>query len=68
MTKQRYLVVAHGNILNAIMRCVFSIPMPTDGNGSFFKFGDVGYADICYDEQPNRWTLISFYNKNSGGK
>jgi 2,3-bisphosphoglycerate-dependent phosphoglycerate mutase len=48
-----YLVVAHGGILNAVMRCIIGAQPPVNqAYGVFFSFGDTGYIHVSY--QPNR--------------
>jgi 2,3-bisphosphoglycerate-dependent phosphoglycerate mutase len=58
--KQRYLLVSHGMLLNAIVRVMFSIPMPVNRDGVSFRFTDGGYLDLQYDETSHRWTVLRF--------
>ena len=62
MKKSSYLVVWHGMILNAIVRSMFGIPIPVNRNGVVFRFSDVGYMDVVYDETAHRWTVLGFCN------
>jgi broad specificity phosphatase PhoE len=58
MAKQRCLVVAHGGILNAILRAILEMPIPVDRSGGYFGIGDVGYVDATYDPSVHRWTIL----------
>ncbi len=53
----RYLVVAHGGILNAAMRHVVSAPVPLNGQGIWFEFGDAGYYEAVYSPAKHYWVL-----------
>jgi len=45
----RYLVVAHGGILNAALRVLVGAPTTLDGkHGIGFAFGDAGYSRLNY--------------------
>jgi 2,3-bisphosphoglycerate-dependent phosphoglycerate mutase len=62
MSKSRYLVVAHGGILNAILRAALGLPLPVNDSGVFFGLGDLGYIDVMYDASKHRWTLNSLFS------
>ncbi len=62
MKKGSCLVVSHGMIINAMIRCMFGIPVPVNQSAVFFKFADTGYMDLSYDETKHRWTIIGFIN------
>ncbi len=51
------LVVAHGGILNAIVRNAFNTPVPAFG-GPYFMFGDTGFAQLQYDGQRHSWAVL----------
>ncbi len=56
----RVLVVSHGAILNAAMRCLLGIaPMPGEA-GAHFSFGDLGCAVLTYHPQKHAWRLRRF--------
>jgi 2,3-bisphosphoglycerate-dependent phosphoglycerate mutase len=57
------LVVAHGGILNAILRNAVNAPLPTFG-GPYFAFGDTGFAQLRHDIKRCAWyiTLINDTN------
>jgi broad specificity phosphatase PhoE len=50
------LVVAHGGVLNAMLRNALGAPLPTSG-GPYFMFGDAGYARLSYDVQQHSWAV-----------
>jgi len=56
----RYLVVAHGGVLNAAMQTIFGIPPRGDKPKAIFRFGDLGYAHLRYQPQQGTWQLIAF--------
>jgi 2,3-bisphosphoglycerate-dependent phosphoglycerate mutase len=62
MKKTGYLVISHGMILNAIVRCIIGAPMPIDKSGVRFAFKDSSYADLIYDESCYSWTMLRFVN------
>ena len=51
------LVVAHGGILNAAMRCMLGIPPGLAGSGVRFAFGDAGYVRTSYSPSRHLWTI-----------
>jgi 2,3-bisphosphoglycerate-dependent phosphoglycerate mutase len=58
----RYLVVAHGAILNAALRHIIgTAPAPNWNHGVVFAFGDGGYACWTYDSGLHQWTLREFH-------
>lgn len=52
------LVVAHGGILNAILRNAIGAPLPAFG-GPYFMFGDTGFARLRYDDQRHSWIVLT---------
>jgi 2,3-bisphosphoglycerate-dependent phosphoglycerate mutase len=63
MKSDRSLIISHGMILNAIVRCILGVPMPTDKSGVRFAFGDAGYVDFLYDENSHSWTMLGFVGR-----
>ncbi len=57
------LIVAHGGILNAILRNAMSAPLPTFG-GPYFAFGDTGFAQLEYEIQRYAWYLKRINDTN----
>ena len=53
----RYLVVAHGGILNAAMRHVVGAWVPLNGQGIWFEFGDAGYYEVSYNSGTHHWLM-----------
>ncbi len=53
----RYLVVAHGGILNAALRHVVGAPVPLNGQGIWFEFGDAGYYETIYSPGKHHWMI-----------
>ena len=53
----RWLVVSHGGMLNAAMRIITAAPLPVNGVGAYFAFGDLGYARYTYEPAVHRWML-----------
>ena len=57
------LVVAHGGILNAILRNAMSAPLPTFG-GPYFAFGDTGFAQLKYEIERCGWGITHINDTN----
>ena len=53
---QSILVVAHGGILNAMLRNALGAPLPALG-GPYFAFGDTAFAQLYYEEQRCGWSV-----------
>jgi 2,3-bisphosphoglycerate-dependent phosphoglycerate mutase len=53
----RYLVVAHGNVLNAALRGIAGVPPLPDSQGLRFALGDAGYVRMSYAPSAHVWTL-----------
>jgi 2,3-bisphosphoglycerate-dependent phosphoglycerate mutase len=53
----RYLIVAHGGILNATLRFICGSPLPVNGTGIWFAFGHLGYAVVHYQPANHKWLL-----------
>ena len=56
----RYLVVAHGGILNMAMYSVMSIVPQANHNGPRFWFRNTTFADFAYDPEWHNWRLLRF--------
>lgn len=63
MKMNGYLVVSHGMILNAMLRCIMGSPMPTNKSAVRFALSDASYLDLLYDESTHSWTLLGFVNR-----
>ncbi len=55
-----YLVVSHGMLLNAAMRIILGIPPAVNESGTFFSFGDAGFATFLYKAHKHQWLLQEF--------
>jgi 2,3-bisphosphoglycerate-dependent phosphoglycerate mutase len=58
----RYLVVAHGGILNNALFVAMGITLQADSSGSRFMFGNTGFADLTYEPEQHTWRLWGFDN------
>jgi 2,3-bisphosphoglycerate-dependent phosphoglycerate mutase len=56
----RYLVVAHGGILNMTMYAILGIPIQADFTGPRFMFHNTTFASFEYDPERHNWYLIRF--------
>jgi 2,3-bisphosphoglycerate-dependent phosphoglycerate mutase len=54
----RYLVVAHGGILNDALRTIVGSGPTVNASGIWFRFGDAGYARTVYNPQKHQWGLL----------
>lgn len=51
------LVVAHGGVLNAAMRCILGVTPGLSGSGVRFAFGDAGFVRTSYSPSRHLWTI-----------
>ena len=56
----RYLVVAHGGILNEAMKAIMGLPPRGEKSDVVFRFGDLGYARVEYHADRHIWVLLDF--------
>lgn len=56
----KYLVVAHGGILNAILRTIVGAQPPVNNGGLYFDFGDTGFIKTVYVKDKNLWVIRKF--------
>ncbi|MBI5303042.1 MAG: histidine phosphatase family protein [Chloroflexi bacterium] len=56
----KYLVVAHGGILNAAMRTLVGAPPSVNGQGIWFSFGDTGFVRTHYVPTKHQWVIEEF--------
>jgi broad specificity phosphatase PhoE len=63
MKKKGYLIISHGMILNAMLRCMIGAPMPIDKSAVRFAIADASYVDLLYDENSHSWTILGFFNR-----
>lgn len=57
-----YLVIAHGGILNALVRVIMNLPLPNRNGGTIFQFGDNGFMELDLDKQNYRWIVRRLEN------
>ena len=53
----QYLVVSHGGILNAALRCVVGTQPPVNGQGVSFALGDTGFIRTRYIPRRHLWVI-----------
>jgi len=56
----RYLIVSHGNFLNAMIRVILGISNPNNESGCIFNFEDNSYIEMDYFEEKNKWIIKRF--------
>lgn len=59
----RYLVVAHGGILNMTMYAILGIPLQADFSGPRFMFDNTTFASFTYEPEHHNWHLLNFDNR-----
>ncbi len=59
----RYLVVAHGGILNMALYAVLGIPVQADYTGPTFRFKNTAFATLTYTTQEHRWRLTGLNDR-----
>ena len=56
----RYLIVAHGAVLNEVLRSIVGAPPLVNDSGMVFRFGDGGYAQFSYYAGDHSWLMTEF--------
>ena len=56
----RYLVAAHGGVLNMAMYSILGIPVQTNSTGPRFMFSNTTFATFTYGPENHNWRLIHF--------
>lgn len=64
----RYLVFAHGGILNMAMYSILSIAPQAHHNGPRFTFANTTFADFFYDPHQHNWRLVRFDDPHWDGE
>ncbi len=59
----RYLVVAHGGILNMALYAILGIPVQADYTGPTFRFQNTSFATLTYTPQEHHWRLIGLNDR-----
>lgn len=60
----RYLVVAHGGILNMALYAILGIPPQADYTGPRFLFQNTTFASLMYEPQHHNWRLLHFDDRS----
>lgn len=60
----RYLVVSHGNIINAALHVIFGILPGGRGLPAQMALEPAGCAELHYDPETGRWRLVSFNDRS----
>lgn len=56
----RYLVAAHGGVLNMAMYAILGIPVQADSNGPRFMFHNTTFTSFTYEPERHNWRMIDF--------
>lgn len=60
----RYLVVAHGGILNMALYAMLGIPPQADSTGARFMFYNTTFAVLSYEPERHNWRLLHFDDRD----
>lgn len=56
----RYLVVAHGGILNMALYAILGIPLQANSGGPRFFFDNTSYTSFSYEPERHSWRMLAF--------
>ncbi len=56
----RYLVAAHGGVLNMAMYVILNIPPQMDFTGPRFMFHNTTFAEFTYEPEHHNWRMLAF--------
>jgi len=56
----RYLVAAHGGVLNLAMYAILGIPIQADAGGPRFMFHNTTFVTFTYDPDRHTWRMLHF--------
>ena len=56
----RYLVVAHGGVLNMALYAILGIPVQADSGGPRFTFDNTTFATFTYEPERHNWRMLNF--------
>lgn len=59
----KYLIVAHGKILNAIIKQILKIPIGNLNNSAIFRLKDTGYIEMDYYIEKDLWVFNKMENR-----
>ena len=56
----RYLVAAHGGVLNMALYAILGIPVQADSAGARFMFHNTTFATFTYEPERHTWRMLNF--------
>ena len=56
----RYLVTAHGGVLNMALYAILGIPVQADSNGARFMFHNTTFTTFTYEPERHTWRMHNF--------
>jgi 2,3-bisphosphoglycerate-dependent phosphoglycerate mutase len=56
----RYLVAAHGGVLNMALYAILGIPVQADSGGPRFMFHNTTFATFTYEPESHNWRMLHF--------
>ena len=56
----RYLVAAHGGVLNMALYAILGIPVQADSAGPRFMFHNTTFATFTYEPERHTWRMLNF--------
>ena len=60
----RYLVVAHGGVLNMALYAILGIPVQADSGGPRFMFHNTTFATFTYEPERHNWRMLNFDDRH----
>jgi len=56
----RYLVIAHGMIINEALRTIFASGPTINDQGAWFVLGDAGFVRLQFLQERHQWRILEF--------
>jgi len=56
----RYLVAAHGGVLNMALYAILGIPVQADSGGPRFMFHNTTFTTFTYEPERHNWRMLNF--------
>jgi 2,3-bisphosphoglycerate-dependent phosphoglycerate mutase len=56
----RYLVAAHGGVLNMALYAIMGIPVQGNSSGARFMFHNTTFATFTYEPERHNWRMLNF--------
>jgi 2,3-bisphosphoglycerate-dependent phosphoglycerate mutase len=60
----RYLVVAHGGVLNMALYAILGIPVQADSGGPRFMFDNTTFTTFTYEPERHTWRMLNFDSRS----